>query len=69
MTDTVPTSRTVHVRAVTRAIGALPSGECRGYRIEFIDGEPRVTYNADQVTASELGSLVHDLVTARAVVV
>ncbi len=46
----------------------LPDGTCRGYRVDYVDGEPRITYNRDQVDNEALGALVHDLVTTEPIV-
>lgn len=58
---------TVTVRTTTRLLPPLPDSTSRGYRVDYIDGEPRITYNVEQVDMELLGALVHDLATAQPV--
>ena len=63
MKRTLSTPRPVTVRATTRRIGPRPDGKCAGYRVDYPDGLPRLTYEIAAMTDGEIGRLVHELST------
>lgn len=68
MTTNLPTTgRAVVVRAVSRTIPPYPDGTSAGYRVDAPDNRPRITYSPAQLTADQLGAIVHQLATATGV--
>jgi hypothetical protein len=65
MQHTVQTSREVTVRATTRRINARPDGTCAGYRVDYPDGTPRLTYEIAAMTDDEIGRLICELAQPR----